>query len=648
MMRSFRSPALLLTALLALAAGGTAHAQDPDEMLTKYRRAFHEEGGVYIQLNTTIYIHRKGEGLVAERRTEKEHITLKTLAGRADREQVNYSGMVPLAKIEAYTLAPNKGNYKKTTVTEFIHKDERDHQIFHDDSRSVNFLFPSVTPGSITHLDYELDYPDARFVNGHFFTAEEPVEHSTLTIVYDKDIEVDARPFHIAPGMLDSTLEDKHGRITRTFTMRNVPALKSADDAPDIRYYAPHIQLVVRDMAKNARDAGLSDIERLYRWYYGHIAGVNGTSDPELAKIAAEATAGAQSDAEKAQRLYAWVQDHIKYVAVEDGENGFVPMKATEVCADRYGDCKGMANLLRALLVNAGLNAHLAWVGSRELPYTYSELATTATDDHMIVVLDLDTTHVFLDATSDQCPYGMPSFYIQGKQVLCSIDSAHFRLLRAPEIPETANTLVDSVHVHVDGNDLVGRGVMRLTGQQRAFLANALHMIPPDKWKDYLRAIHMKYNNRYQPDSITVNGLDDRNAELVLRYSLRIPGAVTTTGNERFLPLDLEFPWRDEHFPATRTEPVEREYRTLDTYVTTLDPSPGITPGHLPDATALEKPRFGYSCTYRAQPNGAVTCTTTYRTGYILLPSEELDGWRTMLDARERELNRSIVLALHP
>ena len=634
--------------IFALVLAGPSHGQTPDEMLTRYRRANHGESAVYVQKNTTITIERGAQGLVATRKVEEERITLKTLSGEAANEQVGYSGLVPLKSISAYTLTPEKNKYKKEEVKRFVHKDERERNIFHDDSRSVSFLFPAVLPGAITHLDYELTYSEARFLSAFFFAAEVPVEESKLTVVHGKDVAVDVRQFHIPEGALITSSEEKRGHIIDTYAMREVPTMEVAPDGPDLRYYSPHVQLVVRDLAGPAAETALTDIQRLYQWYYGRVVPVSGTTDPALAKIAAQVTEGATDDNEKAKRLYAWVQDNIKYVAVEDGMNGFIPAPATKVCSDRYGDCKAMANLLRALLVNAGLDAHLAWTGSRELPYSYDELPTTATDDHMIVVLRNDTGHIFLDATSDQCPYGMPSFYIQGKQVLMAIDSSRYELLRAPVIPATANTLVDSVHVQVDGTDLVGTGIMRLRGQERAGMASLLNWVPKDKWADQLRRQHMKLNNRYQPENVIATGREDRNEELILRYSFRIPGVVTTSGSERFLPLDLEFPWRDKNYAKDRKVPVEGDYASVETYVTVLDPAPGTIASHVPPATAKDDPLFGYTCDYVTGPDGRVTCTSVYRTGYIFLPTERVQDWTSIVNAREQELNRSVVLSITP
>ena len=61
---------------------------------------------------------------------------------------------------------------------------------------------------------------------------------------------------------------------------------------------------------------------------------------------------------------------------------------------------------------------------------------------------------------------------------------------------------------------------------------------------EVLRGGHMKCNNRYQPDSLRVEGLDDRAQPLVIHYNFRIPDVVGGQANERYVPLSLDLPWR--------------------------------------------------------------------------------------------------------
>jgi hypothetical protein len=66
-----------------------------------------------------------------------------------------------------------------------------------------------------------------------------------------------------------------------------------------------------------------------------------------LQTILNQLVAGKSSDEEKVKSIYYWVQDNIRYIAFEEVIAGFKPEAAQTVFSNKYGDCKGMANLTK-------------------------------------------------------------------------------------------------------------------------------------------------------------------------------------------------------------------------------------------------------------------------------------------------------------
>src|SRR3546814_20146460 len=56
----------------------------------------------------------------------------------------------------------------------------------------------------------------------------------------------------------------------------------------------------------------------------------------------------ADSDREKAARIYHYMQQKNRYVSIQVGIGGLQPMFAEEVDRLSYGDCKGLANYTRS------------------------------------------------------------------------------------------------------------------------------------------------------------------------------------------------------------------------------------------------------------------------------------------------------------
>ncbi len=131
-------------------------------------------------------------------------------------------------------------------------------------------------------------------------------------------------------------------------------------------------------------------MEGLCEWYHSFVKDINQEKDTSLQSIVSSLTKGVKSSEERIRRIYYWVQNNINYVAFEDGMNGFVPREAKDICNRRYGDCKDMSSILVKMLRLAGIDAHYTWIGTRSLPYKYTDLPSPNIDNHMICVADAD------------------------------------------------------------------------------------------------------------------------------------------------------------------------------------------------------------------------------------------------------------------
>src|SRR5208283_3003611 len=75
-------------------------------------------------------------------------------------------------------------------------------------------------------------------------------------------------------------------------------------------------------------------------------------------------TAAAPTLLAKIQALAAFVQDDIRYVAIELGIGGYQPHAAADVLRHRYGDCKDKATLLSAMLREIGVASYYVIINS--------------------------------------------------------------------------------------------------------------------------------------------------------------------------------------------------------------------------------------------------------------------------------------------
>jgi TPR repeat protein len=177
-----------------------------------------------------------------------------------------------------------------------------------------------------------------------------------------------------------------------------------------------------------------------------------------LQKLAIEIVGDASTTIRKVERLHNWVTGNIRYVGIGFEDGGLTSQPAAAVLAARYGDCKGHATLLKALLATQGIEANLVVVDAAQ-SFTLTELPTLNFNHAIVYVPQLDQ---YLDPTASNIAFGALPGELSGKPVL-NIDNG--RLGRIPVmVPERSVLASDTDEALTPDGKRQGRTVLSGTG----------------------------------------------------------------------------------------------------------------------------------------------------------------------------------------
>ncbi|MGI8771240.1 MAG: DUF3857 domain-containing transglutaminase family protein [Acidobacteriaceae bacterium] len=202
--------------------------------------------------------------------------------------------------------------------------------------------------------------------------------------------------------------------------------------------------------------------------WYQQLAQERAKSSPEVAAKAAELVAGKTDFADKAQAIGEYVQQHIRYVAIEIGIGGLQPHAATDIFRSRSGDCKDKATLLAAMLSSVGIRSTWVLVDT-ERGFMTPE-APSVDGDHVIAAIELpagyrsDRLHsvvtakdgkrfLIFDPTWEYTPFGTLEWNLQGSYGVL-VDGEDSQLVALPQLTPDLNTIVRTAHfaLHDDGS----------------------------------------------------------------------------------------------------------------------------------------------------------------------------------------------------
>ena len=292
-----------------------------------------------------------------------------------------------------------------------------------------------------------------------------------------------------------------------------MPAMRNEISSPGPTYYVPHILVLSKSaQAKGTSYEYFKTVKEQYDWYKNLIKQI-GDEERGVKETTEEIIKGLTTDEEKVKKIFQWVQDNIRYIAFENGIAGFKPEKAQEVLRKKYGDCKGMANLLTNMLRSINLDARRCWIGTKHIVYNYST-PSLSVDNHMICAWMKNGKPVYLDATEKYIGYGEIAERIQGKQTL--IESGNNYLLETvPVETHLQNTATESRKFTVDGNNLKGHIVQVWKGENKEWLLSALNEIKQDKQENALKQFLAQGKLNFEISNLKIDNLSNYNADII-------------------------------------------------------------------------------------------------------------------------------------
>ncbi len=614
--------------------------------LDTYRGKYPTEQVILLKDSKVVQIQNvKGELRVVEH-IHEEYLILDQNGGQyLSEEAIGHSSFEELKINEAYVMVPAESGTKKVQVTNISTRDaETDPGIFHDDNKETTLLFPRLEPGALRVLDYTTVTKEIRFPFSFYFSTFCPIEESIFRIEEDTSIHTNIHTYFTEKiGVKKEEILKKNMRTT-VYTVQNPPAMKFEDGAPNLSYFTPHlIGQIGYYTTKNGRVDVVGDLDDLYAWYYTNIQEViNEVPSEEIRRMSDSLTRNISSEPEKVKAIYYWIQNNIKYIAFEEGVNGFIPRQPSAIIKKRYGDCKDMAALIYSMLKSVGIKSYLTWLGSRDLPYKYTENPSSFCDNHMINTYKYEGKAYFLDATNNFLPMGEVASFTMGKEVFLSIDEKTYEVLQMEVPAPSATPLIDTTYIRIDGRKLIGEAHTLFDGYYQQWLQPAM-MSNKDEPEKAIQSFTEKGNNSYKVTKGSISNTTDRDRPCVLNYEFTVDNYATTLDNEIYINMVLEKDISTGEMKKNRVTPYEFEHKSSDHYTVVLQIPEGYSLTSLPKDKSYTSDIVDFSIKYRVEGK-KVFMDVTLDIKTIMLQPADFATWNEYFNTSKSAMLQSLVL----
>ncbi|MEO7779461.1 MAG: transglutaminase domain-containing protein [Fibrobacteria bacterium] len=221
--------------------------------------------------------------------------------------------------------------------------------IFREYDRSGKIIFPNVTPGCVLeiHLEFENQQPVTVFE--HWFSGRLPVAHGRFTFSHLNKFSYDFADY--GPIKTGNTQREKPAEDLeyKTWEVRNARPRERLDFQDEIDATEPRVSIVLRQFEGFPVITTWEKLSESYQEAALKPSFFN--SSRKLKKKTEELAQGKQSDEEKAEAVFHWVQDNISYKY-----SGLGSIDPDRVMTSGQGNLWEMAVVLREMFKHLGLN----------------------------------------------------------------------------------------------------------------------------------------------------------------------------------------------------------------------------------------------------------------------------------------------------
>jgi hypothetical protein len=547
-----------------------------------------------------------------------------------------YSNVESIDNVDIYT----NGSRKNGIVPKYEYYDADG--TFYSDAHVCYFKLPLLKKGSNSEVIFKKTTLDPRYFSIVYFMDEEPIDDQQIQLIVPSWMQIEIKEFNFKNYNIQKDVSTRGDETVYTYNMKNIPAMSNEKSAPGPGYYVPHILVLCKSAEpKDIKYNYFNTVKDQYAWYSSLVQQIG--DDNKIVKDKTdEIIKGAVTDEQKVKVIYQWVQDNIRYIAFENGIAGFKPEKAQEVLRKKYGDCKGMANLLTEMLRSQGLDARRCWIGTRHIAYDYTT-PSLAVDNHMICAWMKNGKPVYLDATEKYIGYGEIAERIQGRQTLVENGTAYL-LERVPVETYQQNTATESRGFSIEGNNLKGHVIQVWKGENKEWMLSALNDIKNEKQEQALKEYLSEGKQNFEISNLKIDNLSNYNADLKVEYDVLWKDVLTSFDKDTYLEADNRRSFDNAEIDtAKRKLPYWFHFKNNIIFETEIQIPPGKTITTLPDKLSIRGPGYSFAASY-SNSGGKIIYKNEIILNETELKPENFAQWNKDIKQLSNFYNQQLVL----
>ncbi|ROH95066.1 DUF3857 domain-containing protein [Chryseobacterium cucumeris] len=463
-------------------------------------------------------------------------------------------------KVTIYDEAGKKvKSFSKSDFKDFANNPQG---VFYSDNRILVFSYTSVQYPYTVDFSYESEDKNTIFIQDFvpFHSIKMSLEEAQFKIINTSGIELRTK---IYPSKYNyASVVESGSENDKTYSYKNVPAIDDAFMIPEPVKILPSVNFALTKFNLAGKQGTLNNWTDFGTWYYKDLIEPVSVSTPAIkAEVASLQLQGSVED--KVKKIYQYMQNKTRYIAVGLGIGGWLPMQPDEVNKKGYGDCKALTNYMRILLNEAGIPSKYCVINSSSSQVSFDPEFPSMGGNHAILMIPTEKGNIWLENTSQQIAFNHLSYNTTDRNVL-AVTPKGIELINTPVYKAEQNKEKQILRVNLnEDNSIIGTGNFSYTGNQYDYNLRFASLNPTEK-NDAVKErfnvlnfekVEMKNFNNDRDNAVITYDLDFKTNNfskkagnsLLFRSVPIFNDAVFKTDETRELPFEVGMSYEDEY-----------------------------------------------------------------------------------------------------
>ena len=498
-------------------------------------------------------------------------------------------------------------NYNSYTQRLIIDKAEilkKDGSKVQADINENQIVFSSLEINDAVHVSYKLENGYSGKLAENFweefnFNSGYPMKLSRYSLLVPAQRKFDFRMYNsnLQPEITDAG----DGFKLYIWEKRDNPRIESEASMP-----------AFTDVVERVVVTSIPDWNYVANWY-SDLSNVKVKADFEIKEKVKELLSGKEklSELEKAKVIYNYIEENFTYSNVPFLHSALTPQRASRTLNSRLGDCKDLAVLFTSMAREAGLDANLVLVDTRNEGEKNVDLPLIGFN-HCIAQLHTGGRTYLVELTDNNLAFGtMPNILVNANGLYIPKDGQQTTvagLVKLNSVNRTLNTIDRTSVLKILDNKAEIQRSSKIAGAEVSATRNAYrNQSEDDRKKAISRSLSNEFSNALSLKELSFRNLDNLLDTVMMEYRFTVDNYASEIAGMKI----IKVPWTDAY---SSLEVVSLEKRNFALNLWSFSSTPydreqitivlpqGKKWVEIPKNVSYQCPSLSYSLSYTAKP----------------------------------------------